>query len=303
VKVLVIGGGISPERDVSLRSSQSVHEALLKAGYESFLYDWDGTGEWLGINARQYDVAFPVLHGTGGEDGQIQKILENINITYVGTDSINSANCIEKNTTREILASRGILVPIGAQVTYQQYRNHELFSRPHVLKPSLGGSSIDTFIFKDVLSRDLNAIELAFEKYETLLLEEYISGTEITVPILEGYTLPAIEIIPPPNKTFDYENKYNGATKELCPPEHVPVDVQKRAQKLALNVHEIMGCRHLSRTDFIIHGDKLYVLEVNTMPGFTDQSLFPRSAKVAGLEMQDLVAYIIKIARQDAHVS
>lgn len=297
IKVLVIGGGISSEREISIRSANAVYESLKEAQIDSELYFWDGTDTWLQDNCRRFDVAFPVLHGMGGEDGHIQKILEHINIPYVGTDSTHSVQCIDKVATRDVLASNGILVPYGCTVDYEQYKTHQLFNAPHVLKPKISGSSIDTFIFPDIRSqKDISAIESAFKRHKIMLLEEYVEGTEITVPVLNTNALPVIEIIPPKNATFDFENKYNGTTRELCPPENVSLEVQKSAQEIAKKVHNIMGCRHLSRTDIIIRDNQLYVLEINTMPGFTPQSLFPKSARVAGLNMSQLTRHLIALA-------
>jgi D-alanine-D-alanine ligase len=123
-----------------------------------------------------------------------------------------------------------------------------------------------------------------------MLLEELIEGTEITVPILGDQALPVIEIIPPQGKEFDYENKYNGTTQELCPPQHVSAEKQQEAQRLAEKIHKAAGVRHLSRTDIIIdENGKLWVLELNTIPGLTDQSLFPKAAAAAGINMQQLM--------------
>lgn len=295
MKILVIGGGISSERDVSLRSSKAVYDALLSTGHDAFLYDWDGSEKWLVENAGSYDQAFPILHGEGGEDGVIQGILEKIGIRYLGTDQAHSKLCIDKQQTREILTNHAITVPVGEVVTYDQYNAHSLYRKPHVLKPVDGGSSIDTYIFPDYTVRDDKAVQDSFQKMSEYLLEEYIEGVEATVPILDGYDMPVIEIIPPENGLFDYENKYNGKTAELCPPKNIDELTQAKMKDLAQSVHNIMGCRHLSRTDMILSNGKIYVLEVNTMPGLTAQSLFPLSAKTMGLDFESLVEKMSQI--------
>jgi D-alanine-D-alanine ligase len=295
MKVLVIGGGISDEREVSLRSAKAVAEAGAQY-HDVELYDWDGSRDWLAAEARQFDVAFPVLHGKGGEDGQIQQILEGLGVAYVGTDSEHSAICMDKIQTNKILAQHGILVPKGELVDLQEYKAHTLYDKPHVLKPLGGGSSIDTFVFSDVSKRSDTPIAEVFKEHEKLMLEEYISGQEITVSILDGHDMPVIEIIPPANGIFDYENKYNGTSQELCPPEHVSQKLQIKAKELAQKCHDIMGCRDLSRTDMIIHGNELVVLEINTIPGMTSTSLFPKAAAVAGLSMDQLVDFLVNSA-------
>lgn len=300
MKVLVIGGGISAERDVALRSSQTVYEAVKLAGHDAELYDWDGSNEWLTKHVNSFDVALPILHGKGGEDGQIQTILEHLQIPYVGTDSHASKLCMDKQKTRDLLTKNGVLVPHGEIVSFDGYKNNPLFDKPHVLKPSGGGSSIDTFILPNIEKRNLEEISAAFDNHETLLLEEYIVGIEITAPYLEGHKLPVIEIVPPASGVFDYENKYNGNSSEICPPSHVDGQKQNAAIDLGAQVHKITKCRDLSRTDMILSGNKLYVLEINTMPGMTVQSLFPLSARTAGLSMEQVVDIFINLARSRA---
>jgi D-alanine-D-alanine ligase len=129
-----------------------------------------------------------------------------------------------------------------------------------------------------------------------MLIEGLIDGQEITVSILGEVALPVIEIVPPANEEFDYENKYNGKTQELCPPQNVSEAIQKEAQNLAIKVQKILGVRHLSRVDMMLRGDQLYILEINTMPGLTDQSLFPKSARVAGLDMAQLSHKLLVLA-------
>jgi len=300
MRVLVVGGGISSEREVSLRSAQAIYDTLIEGKeHEPYLYDWDGTENWLLQNVSKFDVVFPALHGEGGEDGTIQKILEKNNCAFVGSGSSSSKNCIDKTKTKDVLRQNNIRVPDGKSVSYQEYLAHRLYNLPHVLKPSIGGSSIDTFIFPSISSRIDEEIEQAFTRHKYLLVEEYIIGTEITCPILIDRALPVIEIIPPKNATFDFENKYNGMTQELCPPENVNGELQAHAQEIAQKVHKIMGCRHLSRTDMIINDRDIIVLEINTMPGFTLQSLFPKSAKIAGISMAEVVDSLINAAYKD----
>jgi D-alanine-D-alanine ligase len=140
-------------------------------------------------------------------------------------------------------------------------------------------------------------MQAALDKHQRLLLEALIAGTEITVGMLGEQPLPVIEIIPPEHGEFDYENKYNGQTQELCPPVHVSPELQQAAQQLAQQVHELCGCRDFSRTDIIIDAEQqLWVLEINTIPGMTDQSLLPKAASVAGITMPQLVDRLVEQA-------
>lgn len=296
--VLVIGGGLSPEREIALLSSKAVYEALDGAKYDAEFYDWDGTAEWLESNLERFDVVLPILHGVGGEDGTIQAILENAGVAYLGSNARTSALCFDKDRTLTKLREMGIQIPEGDTVTYAQYKDHPLAREPHVLKPFNGGSSIDTFIISDASEIPHDQIEASFAKYETMLLEQYIDGVEITAPILSGDTFPIVEIQPPKNGTFDYINKYNGKTRELCPPENLTVQLQKQASIIAANVYKSLGCRHLARVDMIVSGNDIYTLEINTLPGMTSQSLYPKSFASVGIEFPALVETLVELVQK-----
>ncbi len=294
--IIVLAGGQSDERAVSLRSGQAVADALRQSNYQVEIVDPAKNLEDQLDIFRTADIIFPALHGLGGEDGALQQFLEANHITYVGADSQASALCFDKAKYTDLLKSRGIMVPRTELIDMAAYQNSELGKIPHVLKPNDGGSSIDTFIVRDLGNADNKEIEAAFRRHETLLLQELIAGTEITVAVLGTESLPIVEIIPPPNQEFDYENKYNGATQELCPPPHVSQVLQEQAGALAATIHQLTGCRDMSRTDIIIHGDELYVLETNTIPGLTSQSLLPKAAAAAGYDMATVCSKLVELA-------
>ncbi len=295
MRVLVIGGGISGEREISLRSADSVHKAAQKAGYEAEFYDWQGEWDWLERNLGRFDAVLPILHGRGGEDGYIQAYLEKKDTKYLGADAKASELCFYKDKTNKFLEEQGILMPAGEIVDLAGYLASQLSAKPHVLKPLDGGSSIDTLINikRDEMHED--TLKKLFDKYDKMLIEEFVGGPELTAPILDGKELPVIEIVPPEGGVFDYDNKYNGATKELCPPKSISEDMQTKVRELGKKVHDVTGCRHLSRVDMIYREDKLYVLEINTMPGMTDESLFPLAASKIGMDMPAFVDYLIKL--------
>lgn len=298
MKILVIGGGISNEREISLRSSNSIFNAVQKAGYNAQYYDWDGTNQWLNTHAKNFEVILPILHGQGGEDGQIQKLLEKIGVPFLGSDSVASDLCFNKQRCKEFLSSNGITVPHGEMVNFSEYLSHRLYQQPHVLKPYDGGSSIDTFIYSQPNNQDLKAVRDAFNRHNKLLIEEFVAGVEITLPILDGKTMPVIEVIPPKNEVFDYDNKYNNdRTKIYIPSKSIPMTIQKEIIHMANEVHNLLNCRHLSRIDMIYHNNQPYVLEVNTMPGMTDHSFFPRAASYIGMDLPQFVDYLICMAR------
>nr|AIA17324.1 D-ala D-ala ligase [uncultured bacterium] len=297
MKVLVIGGGISDEREVSLRSANAIFEGAKSAGHEVEFYDWDGSKDWLNKNIQDFDVCLPILHGKGGEDGQIQSILEKSGSHFLGSSSDVSRVCFDKRLVLDTLKRNQIMIPEGVLVNHDQYKKHKLINRPHILKPNKGGSSLGVVFVRDPSHIDSTMVDRVFSEWREMLLEEIIEGTEITVPVLDGLQMPIIKIIPPEAGEFDYENKYNGATKEIVNPEEIDQKLKDESQKLGKKIHNLLKCRHLSRTDMILTAEgELYVLEVNTMPGMTNQSLFPKAAGIAGLSFDQLADYFIKLA-------
>jgi len=294
-KVHVLAGGTSAEREVSLRSGASVVAALQSAGYEVVTLDP------ANISMEQIvacDVVFPAMHGLGAEDGTLQAELEKHHAKYVGTNSKASALCFDKWRYREFIQQHGLPLTEGAVVTRQTYREHPLLRTPYVLKPIDGGSSIDTHIVRKPASAPHEAIEDTFTRHDQMLAERLIEGIELTVGILGEEALPIIEIVPPAGGEFDYENKYNGASQELCPPQHVDENVQKQAQYIAVQAHTLCGCRDLSRTDIMYETStgKLYILETNTLPGMTNESLYPKMAAQHGLSMPELCDMFVRFA-------
>lgn len=295
IKVLLVHGGDSSEREVSLKSSSNIQKALIKSGYDVIVYDPFKDGDirpWL----KGMDVVFPMIHGQGGEDGLLQKQLEEVGIPFVGSGSKSSAKCFDKCKTYKNLDD--ILLPKTDLVEYSYFIEQKFNKFPFVLKPAKDGSSVDTFIIKNNNNLKVINIDKVFKNHNNkMILQEHITGTEITVPVLINESLPVIEIIPPVGQDFDYSNKYNGKTQELCPPKNVSIKNQKLAQKLALKVHKKMGCSGFSRSDFIIDANNdIYFLEINTIPGMTEQSLFPKSATQAGYSMPDVVKTLVEDA-------
>jgi D-alanine-D-alanine ligase len=284
-----------------LRSGATVSRALEEAGHIVAFYDpqLDTDGQNLQHAASEADVAFPVLHGTGGEDGTLQARLDLLQMPYVGASADVSAQCFDKWLTLQKVANAGIVTPASALVSLTELPHHPLIRQPFVLKPRAEGSSIDTFLVRqphEFVADDPRLVD-AFERQGNMIMEPLIVGTELTVAILEDESLPVVEIIPPADSDFDYENKYNGRTQELCPPQHIPAERQAEAQAIALTVHRLMGCRDLSRSDFMLdEKDQLYFLEINTLPGMTEQSLFPRAAQAAGISMSQLVDRLVRAA-------
>lgn len=302
MNLIVLGGGDSPEREVSLRSANAVSTAAKEAGFSVLEADpADGMSFLDGAAAGT--IVFPILHGKGGEDGIVQAELEARGLPYLGSDSRSSARCFDKWLTRSDLQDNQIPMPRGSLVTKDDYSHNPMSLRPHVLKVLRGGSSIGTLIAREPGKVKPEAVEAIFKLDSHAVLEELIAGQEITVPILDNSALTPIEINPPTGAEFDYENKYNGATAEICPPENLSAETQQQAMLLAERVHRAMKCRHLSRVDMMVDDlGKIFVLEINTIPGLTDQSLYPKSAAVSGLPMPALVKKFVEMVRRDFRI-
>lgn len=289
MKILVVGGGHSAEREVSLRSSDAVIRAARKAGFHVEFADPKTDKNFID-DISSDTIVFPMIHGMGGEDGYLQSILEDMNVPYLGCDSESSANCFDKWKTRLILEEAEIPMAKAELVTRKTYKHSKLGKKPHVLKIVHGGSSIGTLVVQDPDAVSEVKISEIFDMEQVAVIEELVSGIEVTVPVLDQTALPAIEVHPPEGGFFDYINKYNGKTKELCPPPSLTEDQHSKSQRLAERVHKAMKCRHLSRVDMIMRPDGTFVvLEINTIPGMTDQSLYPKSAQVYGLSMPELI--------------
>jgi len=296
MNILVLGGGDSPERDVSLRSAAAVTKAASELGHTVAQLDPRDDASLLETALAKADIVLPILHGAGGEDGQIQRLIEAAGKPYLGAGVAASELCFDKVLYKKMLLEHHILTPAYEVVDKNGFKKSPLVQRPFVLKPFDGGSSLNTFIVRDPAHLPAG-VEDALRSHPQMLLEELIEGTEVTAGVLDQTALPVVEIVPPQGQEFDYENKYNGATQELCPPQHVSLADQLAARQLAETVHLLTGCHHLSRTDIIITPEHhLYVLETNTIPGLTDQSLFPKAAAAAGIAWPGLVKQFIDLA-------
>jgi D-alanine-D-alanine ligase len=253
------------------------------------------------------DVVFIALHGSYGEDGTVQRILERLNIPYTGSGSYASAIAMNKALTKDYLKKHSDSVKMAPhlKLTRSGISNlaqtvesiGELFGPEYVIKPVGGGSSIGTILTNRVGL--LKSIQDSLAAHEEVLVEQRIIGKEATVGILEDfrntryYQLPAIEIVPPPSaQFFSADVKYSGETEEICPG-RFSKDEKQELSALAQEVHQLLGLRQYSRSDFIVASDGIYFLEVNTLPGLTSQSLFPRSMEAVGSSYKELVNHLI----------
>ncbi|MFZ2356539.1 MAG: D-alanine--D-alanine ligase [Candidatus Omnitrophota bacterium] len=305
-RVGVLMGGPSTEREVSLKSGKSVYEALKQASLDTVSIDivTDNVDEDIKlISSYDLDCAFLALHGRFGEDGTIQEILDYLGIPYTGSGAMASRLSMDKVISRKVLEVYGLAVPKYKVIKKDLYnKNDQLrnnFVFPMVAKPATHGSSIGLSII-DKPEELIGSIDLAFKYDDTIVLEEFIAGRELTVGILDNKALPVVEIIPR-NRFFDYEAKYHQGMTEYRVPASIDETVVKKVQAAALKTHQLLGCFGCSRVDIILGKDNSpYVLELNSIPGFTPTSLLPKAAKSAGIEFNELCLRLIELAYEKA---
>ncbi len=298
MQITVLLGGPSEERDISLVSGKAVANALRDAGHAVFESDIDA--ENLSALDRPCDVVFPVLHGHFGESGELQEILEARRLPFVGSGSAASRLGMDKVETKLAWERAGLPTPawsVATRVPGESVRGPTRIGAPCVVKAIASGSSIDVFIAKtENACRD--ACEKVLNRYGQALIERYITGVELTVGIFEERALSPIKITTN-REFFDYNAKYVGNDAQHDFDLGLPRDVVRTCQELARRAHEIVGCRDLSRVDLMLdEQNKPYLLEINSMPGFTPKSLLPEAAAHEGIDFVQLVDRLAKRAAQ-----
>lgn len=291
-------GGLSPERKVSLTSGQEIFNALKSKGLNATLVDVDHN-IGASLAGRKIDLAWIALHGTFGEDGTIQGILEYLKIPYTGSGVLGSAVAYNKVVSKEIFMERGIPTALY-QVIHAEDRNRVMpkLDFPVVVKPSDQGSSIGVSIVRSE-SKWETALDLAFDVSEEVLIEKYIAGKLLAVGMNGPQPMPIVEVVPK-SGFYDYEAKYTaGKTDYVCPAELTSEEVD-RCNDTAVRVFKALKGRGFPRVDLILDENGTpYVLEMNTIPGMTPTSLLPMAARKAGLEFDELVIEILKRAQLD----
>lgn len=303
IKVALIYGGTSSEREVSIAGKDAVFEAIDKNLYEVECFDSKFDLEKILKNASNIDTALIILHGENGEDGKVQGFLDLLNIPYQSSGVLSSALAMNKEKCKDFYKINSI--PIANHLVFKKHSKElenqiiEKIGLPVVIKPALGGSSIALSIVEN--QNELkDACLKALKESKIVMAEEYISGTELTCGILgndDPKALPIIEIRPKQgHKFFDYEAKYTaGETDEICPAE-IDEKTAKKVQNLCIKIHKILQCKGCSRTDLILKDNNLYVLETNTIPGMTKNSLLPLAARTAGISFTQLIDKLINFS-------
>src|SRR3989344_913530 len=319
VRVAVLRGGPSTEYDISLKTGNAALSHLNTEKYVPIDVFIDKTGIWHvsgcpktpGNILEQVDVVFNALHGEFGEDGTVQKLLDRYGVPYTGSCASASALCLNKFLVKQALlpyqeelgihfAKHVVLYPAEYSDTDVQ-QMLSLFQLPAVVKPLTGGSSVGVSIVDDKESL-YNAVSLVLGEGKRVIIEEYINGKEATCGIIEQYrgdplyvTLP-IEIRPSAgHRFFDYAAKYENASEEICPGNFSVIEKEK-IQSLTRDIHRILGLRHYSRSDFIVTLTGVYFLEVNTLPGLTEQSLIPKALQAVGCPFPEFLDHLVQLA-------
>ena len=305
IRLALIAGGTSGEREVSLKGAAEVEQALNKDKYEVVRYDPATDLARLAADAEQLDTAFILLHGIHGEDGTVQGMLELLGIPYQGAGVLGSALAMDKNLAKVMYRLHGLPIAAWEMASKEHITDSApllaKLSLPVVVKPIRQGSSLGMSVVRT--AEQLSpALSTAFEHDNQVMVEEFIQGREITVGVLgndELTPLPLVEIIPDAKYDFfDYEAKYQpGATREVCPAK-VDDSIRNKAQQYGLTAHRALQLRGYSRTDMIIRDDEIFLLETNTIPGMTPTSLLPQAAAQAGLDFPALLDRLIALAMQ-----
>lgn len=292
--ITVLSGGPSSEREVSLKSGRAVATALQLVGHKVIISDVAPNNlRALNIPA---DVVFVALHGTFGEDGRIQKILEDRGIRYTGSDAVASALAMDKLATKRRFVEAGVPTPRFDVVTADRIKRVvEVWPLPCVLKPLAEGSSVDIQIVRDAETLRV-ALQRMTRQYGRCLIEGFVDGYELTVGVLGSQALPPIEIRTK-REFYNYEAKYIDNDTEYRFDIDLPAAVLDRIRSLSLEAHRSLGCRHFSRVDWLVdrRSHEPYALEINTIPGFTDHSLLPKAAARAGLGFPALCQRIVEL--------
>ena len=309
-KILVVSGGMSSEREVSLSSGKECSRALRSIGYHVEELEFNSLEKFISqVNISKPDVIFNALHGLWGEGGPFQGILDTIEIPYTHSGLLPSAMAMNKNLTKKILDTKGIPTPSGLLITEKDLSKsnlEEIKNFPCVIKPNNEGSSIGVEIIQnskelfELLNSEKGKANATNES-RTYLIEEYIPGRELTTAIVDNEPLGVTEIIT--ENWYDYSAKYDAGGSHHVFPASIPNTISELCKNYALSTHILLGCKGVSRVDFrwndTLGKDGLFVLEINTQPGMTPTSLVPEQASASGISFEELCCWMVEDASCD----
>ena len=300
-KIGILLGGPSSEREISIKSGNTVYDSLLSLGYDAVKIDVKDAGSFKEETlSAGIDIAFIALHGKFGEDGRVQRALDDMNIPYIGSGPEASRLALDKTASKEIFKEHSIPTPDyillkrDQRTLFSKGSNLPPFALPFVVKPAKEGSSIGMSIVQE-RNMIIPALDEAFRYDDAVILEEYIKGDDITVGILNEKPLPVIKI-KPKEKFYNFTAKYTKGVSEYIVPAPLQEKTTALAQQLGLLAHSVLGCYSFSRVDMLIsrEDDSFTVLEVNTIPGLTSSSLLPKAAKAAGIDFGQMCVNMLE---------
>lgn len=302
LRVALLAGGASDEREISLASGRGAGNALREAGFSVTEFDPAEKKDLQNLIAGNYDVAFLCMHGKMGEDGTLQGFLEMIGLPYIGSGVWSSALAMDKAKSKLFYENAGIQTPVSVTLYSPDDMSVEnilsTVGESCVVKPATEGSALGVYIVKGA-DEVKDAIEKAFELDSEVLVETFVKGTELTIAVLGNEQLEALPVIQivPRNEFYDFESKYApGGSQHLCP---APLNAEatEKVQEMAKAAHRVLGCSGISRSDFIMdENGEFWILETNTLPGMTETSLLPDAARAAGIEFPELCTRLIELA-------
>lgn len=302
LRVALLAGGASDEREISLASGRGAGNALREAGFSVTELDPAEKKDLQNLIAGNYDVAFLCMHGKMGEDGTLQGFLEMIGLPYIGSGVWSSALAMDKAKSKLFYENAGIQTPVSVTLYSPDDMSVEdilsTVGESCVVKPATEGSALGVYIVKGA-DEVKDVIEKAFELDSEVLVETFVKGTELTIAVLGNEQLEALPVIQivPRNEFYDFESKYApGGSQHLCP---APLNAEatEKVQAMAKAAHRVLGCSGISRSDFIMdENGEFWILETNTLPGMTETSLLPDAARAAGIEFPELCTRLIELA-------
>ena len=302
LRVALLAGGASDEREISLASGRGAGNALREAGFSVTEFDPAEKNDLQNLIAGNYDVAFLCMHGKMGEDGTLQGFLEMIGLPYIGSGVWSSALAMDKAKSKLFYENAGIQTPVSVTLYSPDDMSVEdilsTVGESCVVKPATEGSALGVYIVKGA-DEVKDAIGKAFELDSEVLVETFVKGTELTIAVLGNEQLEALPVIQivPRNEFYDFESKYApGGSQHLCP---APLNAEatEKVQAMAKAAHRALGCSDISRSDFIMdENGEFWILETNTLPGMTETSLLPDAARAAGIEFPELCTRLIELA-------
>jgi len=309
MRVALLMGGFSSEREVSLRTGRAVAGALKQLGHEVIEVDLGDESLAQLVDLKgEVDTAWLALHGRGGEDGTVQGALELLGIPYTGSGVMSSAVAMDKNMTKRLLADSGVPVIAGVALTRQDIHQMGVnaaargsiadLGLPSIVKPNCEGSTVGISVARNLDEME-RGLEEALQYDDTIIVEKFIEGRELTVGLVGAapVALPVLEVVPKKG-IYDYECKYSKGMTDYIVPADIPGKIALRLQELSIKAHKSLACEGISRVDFILgKSNRIFCLEVNTIPGMTELSLVPMAAAAMDMSFPSLVEMILTTAR------